>query len=143
MVVDGVPAQYADPCFGRLVAASSQDLPQEAQGQASRGKADDVEGEQGAGAFSIDVAQRVGRGDSAEVVAVVDDGSDEVDAGNEAVATGQTVGGRVLRAVSGEKDVRVGNRGQKAQNLRQVIRTYLARSPGTVGEGGELELKVR
>lgn len=143
VVIDGVAAQDADPGLGRLVAAPAQDLSQQTKGEAPYGEADDVQSEQGASALGVDIAEGVGGGDGPEAIGVVDDRRDEVRGGDEGGAVGKPVGGGVLGALRGQKDVGVSYGRQEAQNLRKVLRTYFGGSAGTVGEGGQLELVVR
>ena len=69
-------------------------------------EADEVERRERRAAHRVDVAQRVGRGDRAEVVRLVDDGREEVRREDERALVVDPVHGGVVRRGAAHEDVR-------------------------------------
>src|SRR5690606_21847170 len=81
--VDAVPA--AEHRAGRLAhrRAAAQHLRGDVEGDAVPGPREEIDRDDRGAAHRVDVGQRVGRGDAAEVVGVVDDGGEEVGRGDD------------------------------------------------------------
>ncbi len=71
-------------------------------------------------AHRIDVAQRVGRRDPAEVVRIVDDGREEVDGLDQGQIVREPVDTRIVARADADENVRIRRWRQVAQDLRQV-----------------------
>ena len=74
----------------------------------------------GCGAHRVDVGDRVGRGDAAEVVGVVDDGREEVDRLHERQVVAEPHAGGVVERRGADQHARVVDRRQAAQHLGEV-----------------------
>ena len=135
-VVNGVTAGDEDAGLGGLVVAALQYLDQYAMGKFN-GKPDDVEGQYGSGAHGIDVAEGVGHGYCAELVRVVHYGGEEVHGLDEGNVLPQAIDGGVITCLRSHQQVGVGDLGQLAQDLRQVLRTEFGGSTGAMGQAGQ------
>jgi hypothetical protein len=85
----------------------------------------------------IDIAQRIGDGDGAEVVRVVDDGREEIDSLNQRGVLGDLVDRRIIARADPNQEVWIGDRGEVAQNLRQFGWAELGGSTSAVGQAGQ------
>ena len=104
----------------------------------SRGKRDDVERGQRRAAHGVDVRQRVGRGDAAEVVRVVDDRGEEVDRLDQRDLGRELDDGRVVGSAGTDEQAVVPGPGRQRADDRQEVRGgELAPAAGAVAERGE------
>jgi hypothetical protein len=133
-VVDGVTADNGDTRLQCHLAAATHDLFEGAGVQQIARKADEVECEKWAGAHGVDVGQRVGRGDAAEVIRVVDDGREEVHRRHQSPLIGDAVHGGVVGRARVNEHGRVLVRDQVTQNLRQLGRPELTGSTRAMRE---------
>ena len=97
----------------------------------------DVERGQGPPAHGVDVGQRVGRGDAAEVVGVVDDRREEVDGLHERELVGDPPHRRVVAGRRAHEQLGRRRRRQAADDRQEGRGRQLASAPGAVGERGE------
>jgi hypothetical protein len=136
-VVDRVATQDVDAGFARLVGATAQDVAQNAHRQLLGWERDDVEREQRFGAHRVQIGQCVRRRHLAERIRVVDQWREEV----ERLHQGGVALQREYRSVIGrrdaDQDARVADFRKLSQDLRQVFRVQLARSPSSVTQSGE------
>jgi len=98
----------------------------------------DVEREQHLAAHRIDVAHRIGRGDRAPVVRIVNERPEEVDGQHYGLRIVQPVDSGVVRRCKPDQQVWAASRqiGKVAQDVRQHRRAHLAGAPGAGREGG-------
>ena len=89
----------------------------------THGEAHYVEGYDRLAAHSVDVAEGVCGGDFAEDEGVVNYGGEEVHGGDDGEVVGHLIDGGVVAGVDADEQVGVGDGGQPAQHLRQVLRT--------------------
>ena len=129
------------PASATFCGAAADDALEHLQRQRVAREIDDVQGEDRPRAHGVDVAERVGRGDAAPQVGVVDDGRDVVDRGDQRQVVGQAGRrprrrpGRARRARAASIDGR-----EVAQHLRQLSLAELARSTGAVAEAGQARI---
>ena len=105
------PPRMATPGLGDLGRAALDDALEHVERQRVARKVDDVQGEQRPRAHGVDVAQRVGRGDTAPGEGVVDDGRDVVDRGHQRHVGADLIHGGVVRQRGADQGVRVEDRG--------------------------------
>jgi hypothetical protein len=103
-------------------------------GSSSRGHGHEVEREQRPPAHRVDVRHRVLGRDPAPGAGVVDDGGEEVGGHHERARSIQPPDGRVVTGLGADEEVRVAGRGQRAQDLRELVRCELAGSTRAVAE---------
>ena len=132
----GIPACLAD----RL--AAGEDLPDDAVGQLADRHADDGQREQRPPAHGIDVGQRIGGGDAAELVGVVDDGHEEVGGRHDRLFVVQPVDGGVVAVLDADQQVGIGRcqvRRERGigQDVAQHRRRDLAAAAAAVGKLGQ------
>src|SRR5262249_11679256 len=94
------------------------------------GIADDVEGSLRDAAHGVDIAQRVGRSDLAVKIGVVDHGRKKIDRLHERNVIAEPVDAGVIVSFGADEHVRVGERSEIAQNLRDALGRQLPRSAG-------------
>src|SRR5690606_28006686 len=117
-VVHAVAAADVAAREGRDVQAAAQDLPRDLERQDVAGPGEQVHRDEGAAADRVDVRQRVGRGDAAPVVGVVDDRGEEVgggDGGQAARGAGDADDGGVVAGVEADDQLAVRGRGGRGQ----------------------------
>ncbi|BDB39771.1 hypothetical protein IWGMT90018_02170 [Mycobacterium kiyosense] len=116
--------------------SAAQHLGHQLQRQQVPRPADQVDRDHRAAAHRIDVRQRVGRGDPAPVVGVVDDGREEVGGGQHGKIANQD-GGRVVSVVQPDEHVGAGLTGQAPDRLFEFARRDLAGAAAAVRVAGE------
>ncbi len=77
-VDDAVAADDHGAAFHDFVGAAFENLAENFDIHLAFGKADDVHAGLGLAAHGVDVAQRIGRGDLAESIGVIDDGREKI-----------------------------------------------------------------
>jgi len=108
------------------------------------GEAAEIEGEQRRAAHGVDVGERVGGGNPAEAARVVAHRGDEIGSGDQGAAVEKEDSGIVGRLRSDQHPlVAPGDAGERADQLRQVPRTYLGGSAARRGAGSQAELPPR
>jgi hypothetical protein len=115
---------------GRL--AALQDAAQDVGTEPLQRERDEVQRGQRPSAHRVHVRQRVGRGDPAEVVRVIDDRREEVDGLDERQIRAHGEHGRVVGAGRADQQPRIGRRLQLAHDRQQVGGGQLATAAGTV-----------
>ena len=95
-VRDRVPADHGDPRLGGHGRTALEHAGEHLERQLVDGPRGEVEGQHGAGAHRVDVAERIRRRDPSPVVRVVDDGREEIDRLHQGLPVGQQVHGRVV-----------------------------------------------
>ena len=110
-VVHGVSADDETAGFRRLVVTAPEHVAQQFAGQGS-GEPDHVEGQQGACAHGVDVAQGIGGRHQAELVGVVGNGRKEVHGHDQSGLVVQPVDGGVVAGVDAHQQVGVAYHGQ-------------------------------
>jgi hypothetical protein len=136
-VVHAVPADHHEPALRRDVGAARQHLAEHVERQLVAGPGHEVEREQRPAAHRVDVRHRVLGCDPAPGAGVVDDGGEEVGGHHERARSIQPPDGRVVTGLGADEEVRVAGRGQRAQDLRELVRCELAGSTRAVAELGE------
>ena len=132
-VLDGVTSHDGDAGLGRLLGSAAQHLLEDAPGQVV-GEGHDVQGGDGAGARRVDVAERVGGGNGAVVVGVVDHRREEVNRLHQRGIGAQPVDGGVVAGADADQQVGVLDTRQRADNLGEVPRTVLGASAAASGK---------
>src|SRR5690606_37966875 len=123
-VVHAVAAADVAAREGRDVQSAAQDLPRDLERQDVAGPGEQVHRDEGAAADRVDVRQRVGRGDAAPVVGVVDDRGEEVgggDGGQAARGAGDADDGGVVAGVEADDQLAVRGRGCRGQARDDVL----------------------
>ena len=109
--------------------------------QLGNGHADDGQRHDGRAAHGVDVGQRVGSGDAAEVVRVVHDGREEVGGGHQRLLVVQAVDGGVVAGLGAHQQLGRHQALRRAcQNLAQQAGCNLAATPSAVRELGKLDV---
>ena len=137
VVFDGMPANHERPGFTHLVRAAAQNLADDLGAHAA-GEGQDVERRDRARAHGEHVRERVGGGDRAVFVGVVDHRCEEVEREHGCVVLVNLIDGGVVGGVESEQDVRVGHgRRDVLQDFREVARTPFRSSTALVRERGQ------
>ena len=126
-VLHRVAAGDDDARLLRNVHSAEQHAPEHLLWQVLR-EADDVERKERSAPHGVDVAERVHRRDSAEVVGVVDDRWEEIDRLDYGQVVRQAVDGRIVARVEPDEQVIVLHVGEVAQDLAEVLRAELTGS---------------
>ena len=105
-VVHGVSADDETAGFRRLVVTAPEHVAQQFGGQGG-GEPDHVEGQQGARAHGVDIAQGIGGRHQAELVGVVGNGREEVHCHDQSGLVVQPVDGGVVAGVDAHEQVGV------------------------------------
>ena len=87
-------------------------------------------------AHGIDIAQRVGGGDGAKGVRIVDNGREEIDGLHQSELRRQLVHAGIVGGVKPYQHILIRPAGHRCQNLVQQLWTKLARSTGSLHVGG-------
>ncbi len=136
-VVDAVAADHHEAALRPDVRAARQHLAEQRERQLVARPRHEVQREQRPPAHRVDVRHRVLRRDPAPRAGVVDDGGDEVGGHHQRARSVQPPDGRVVTGVGADEEVRMAGRGQRAQDLRELVGGELAGSTGAVAELGE------
>ena len=136
-VVDRVPADDLGAGGAHDVEPAAQHLAQRVGAELLERPRHEVERRQRPAAHRVDVGQRVGRGDAAEVVGVVDDRREEVDGLHERELVGDPPHRRVVARRRAHEQLGRRGGGQAADDRQQRGGRQLASAPGAVGERGE------
>src|SRR5260370_12329648 len=110
-------SDHGDARLGELASATADDLLQQPGAELVARESGDAEREERFGANRVDVAQRVGRGDGAEVGGTVDDGREEVDRRDQRAVRRDAIDGRVIAGGRTMQHVGVDDRGQRPEYL--------------------------
>ena len=103
--------------------------------------ADDGQREDRPAAHGIDVRERVGGGDAAEVARIVHDGHEEIGGGDDGLRIVQAIDGRVVGCLDPHQEIgRQRLQGRFGDNARQHGRRNLAASTAAVAELGQFDL---
>ncbi len=118
--------------------AAGQDLADGLHRQLVDGHADDGQGQDRGPAHGVDVGERIGRRDAAEVEGVVDHGHEEVGGGHQGLGVVQPPDRGVVGGLRAHHQVGEGRGGRHVgQDLLQHGRRDLAPAATAVGEGGQ------
>jgi hypothetical protein len=128
------PPTISAPRLAHLVLPAAEDVGEHRERQPVRREADDVERGERLAAHGVHVGERVGRGHLAEVVRVVDDGSEEVDRLHERHVLGQHEHAGVVERLASDEEPGIGVARERRERGGQVTRTHLGRSAGAAGE---------
>ena len=123
--------------LGADVQAAAEDLLQHVGSEPLERERHEVERGDGPAAHRVDVRERVGGGDAAEVVRVVDDRREEVDRLDQRQVVGEPVDAGVVGGVGPDEHVRVVLGRERVHDRQQVGRAELAAAAGAVGQRGE------
>ena len=136
-VLDGVAAEQDRARLGKLLAAAAQDgaglLEIEVLGRDGQ----EVERRARPRAHGVQIAQRVGRRDLAELPGIVHDRRQHVHRLHQRQVVRQPVHTAVVTGPEPDEHVGVGRCRQPAHQPEQVARTCLRRSPRGAGAGGQ------
>ncbi len=127
LVDDGVAAEHHHACLLGLGEAAAQDVGEDLEGDVLR-EARHVERRLRLAPHGVDVGERVGGRDRAELEGVVDDRREEVDGLHERQVGRDTEHPGVVGGRGADQQIRVHHRRERAEDLRQVRRTQLAGS---------------
>ena len=148
-VVDGVPTDHRAGRLGPHLHPATQHLGQQLHRQDAARPADQVDGDDRPSAHRVHVRQRVGRGDPAPVVGVVDDGGEEVRGGDDCqvspISRANPDHGRVVPALQADQHVPASLADQPADRVLQFPRRDLAGAAAAVrvsGQPGPVDLGV-
>ncbi len=108
LIIDGMAAEDGDAGLPGLGLAPCENPGQLLQGELVAGEANDIQGKQRRGPHGVNIGEGIGRGDLAELVGVVDDGGEEIDALDENPAIGQAVCGGVVGVFVADEDIGIG-----------------------------------
>jgi len=108
LIIDGMAAEYGDAGLPGFFRAALENVRQNLQGELVAGEADDIQGKQRRGPHGVNIGEGIGRGDLAELVGIVDDGGEEIDALDENPAVGQAVRSGVVGIVEADENVGIG-----------------------------------
>jgi len=133
-IVDRVAAHECRAALGADVQAAAEDLLQHVGSEPLERERHEVERGDGPAAHRVDVRERVGGGDAAEVVRVVDDRREEVDRLYQGQLVREPVHACVVRGVGADQHVRVFRHPQRPNNRQHVARAELATATGAVRE---------
>jgi hypothetical protein len=139
-VLDGVAARDGDARLARDVVAAREDLPEELHPERLRREAHEVERDEGHPPWR---RRRRGRWSAAmrpKSARVVDHRREEVGGEHQRELVGQAHHRGVVGRGEADDHVGVDHQGQRAQDLREIRRADLARSPGAVRELREADL---
>ena len=130
------PPTIATPGLGRDLGAAAQDLRQQLAAAARRARTPTrFSALIGVAAHRVDVRERVGGGDPAEVVRVVDDRREEVDRADDRQVVAEAVDAGVVGGVEADEHVGIGVAWESPVEQRADRRgRHLARAAGAVGE---------
>ena len=135
---------------GRLAhrLAAGEDLPDDVVGQLADRHADDGQREQRPPAHGIDVGQRIGGGDAAELERVVDDGHEEIGGRHDRLLVVQPVHGGVVAMLDAHQQVGIGRcqmrgEGGVGEDVAQHGWRDLAAAAAAVGELGRHRARRR
>ena len=135
LVDHGMAAEERAPRLLQLVGAALEDAAELGGGKVARGIAEDVERGDRAAPHRVDVRDRVGRGDAAEIVRIVNDRREEIGRRDQRLAIVDPIHrGVVARRVAHQQVRKRPARGQPGKHLAQQRWRELAASPAAVGE---------
>ena len=129
-----ITGQPASRCHAQ---AAAEHLGHQLHRQHAAGPADQVDRHDRPAAHRVNVRERVGRGDPAPVVGIVDDGSEEVGGGEHREVVAHQDGCRVVAAVQADQHVCARLAGEAADRLFELAGRDLAGAASTVGIAGE------
>ena len=129
---------HHDASIGAGAFATLQDAADRVLRQRVDRHADDGQCEQRPGAHRVQVRQRVGGGDAAEVERIVDDGHEEIGGGDDCLAIIEAVHRGVVAGLApDEKLSRSGKRWNATQQFAQHARRDLAAAAAAMRERGQ------
>ena len=130
---DRVPTGDDRPGLGDLVRRTLEDGGDHLRWQVLR-EPGDIEREEDGAAHGIDVTHAVRGGDGAVGPGVVDDRGEEIDRLHHRQIGRDAIDRGVVACLETDDEVRMGGKGQGAQNLRQGRRAQFSRSASAAGE---------
>ena len=138
--VDGVTTGQRDTRLFTGGATAVDHLARHFRSQLVDGPAEDRDGHHRRTAHGVDIADRIGGGDAAELERVVDDGHEKVGRADHRAAVAQVVGRRVVARLVAHQQARVGAHGEAAvKDLLQQLGRDLAAAAGTVAVFGHAD----
>jgi hypothetical protein len=141
-VVDAVPAGEVRVGLGADVGAPAQHLGRELEGDQVARPGQQVDRQQRLAAHRVDVRQRVGGGDPAPVVGVVDDRGEEVGGGDDRAAAVDADRGPVIAVLDAHEQVAPGAPAREArENPFELPGRDLAGTPPAGGVLREAEVR--
>jgi hypothetical protein len=138
VVLDGVPADEQRPGLADLGQPPFHHLAEHALGHGLHRAGEDVHAQQRPAAHGVDVGERIGRGDAAEVKGVVDDGREEVHGLDERCGLVQTIHPGVVAGLAADQEIRITRQVEPAEYSAQVPRAQLGGSARGLDGPGEL-----
>lgn len=142
-IVDRVSAEHGTTGLGHYIETAFDHLCENIERNLVTRPPDELQRGERVCSHGVDVTQRVRCRDPAPVVGIVDYGREEVDCLDDRPILSDLKNPGVIRTRDPYEEIRVG-RGwvivRGTQNLRQLVRTELARSTGAVGKGSEPDL---
>ncbi len=142
-VVDRVAAANDGTGRGNGLEAAGEDLAEQLGRQLVQGEGDEVDRDERRAAHRVDVGERVGGGDPAEVTRVVDDRGEEVGGVDERLVLVDPEDGRVVGGVGADEQVGMPGQRQIGEHRGEPVAGDLARAPGAVGERGKARVGER
>ena len=103
-IADGVPTGDYRPCFPHFFRAASQYFCKDIKTEVVRVR-DKIDGQQGPAAHSVDIAQRVCRGNGAEFIGRVNDRREKISCRNDGTTIVQLINSRVIRLRQPHQDL--------------------------------------
>ncbi|MNQ67926.1 hypothetical protein D3C85_824660 [compost metagenome] len=142
--IDGVAARNGNAGRAAHVLPAAHDLGDDFHRQLVDRHGDQRQRHDRAPAHRVDVADRVGRGDAAELVGVVHDGHEEIGGGDQRLLVVEPVDCRVVGGLDADHEL---GRNQPArmvlEDLRQHARRDLAAAAAPMREAGEPQRRQR
>ena len=116
------PPAIDDPGLGGDLGAAGEDLGEHVGTELAERERDEVQRQDRRRPHRVDVGERVGGGDPAEVARVVDDRGEEVDGLDQRQVVAEPIDGRVVGGVEADQQVRVARRRQRLRAARAARR---------------------
>src|SRR5690606_27381490 len=135
-IVDAVTAREVGAGRGADLAPAAQHLGGQLEGDLLARPAEQVDPDHGRTAHGVDVGERVGGGDPAPLIGVVDHRGEEVSGRDDRPIVGDPYGGRVVAVVEADEQVAAGQTaGEAGEDGLELAGRDLA---GAAAAGGEL-----
>ena len=134
VVVDGMAADQAGPGLDHFIVAAAQDLPEDAHIEMFGREHHDIQGGERFAAHGIDIGDRIGRGDLAEPVGIIDRRGDKINGVDHRHLIGELVDRGIVGGLYADQQVLIALEGQSFECVRQIRRTDFRRSATGSGE---------
>ena len=135
------PPAIGMPASAQIESPPSRMVADHVLGQLVDRHADDGQREDRPAAHGVNVGERVGRGDAAEVARIVDDGHEEIGGGDDGLRVVQAIDGRVVGCLDPHQEIgRQRLQRRFGDNARQHGRRDLAASTAAVAELGQFDV---